>query len=374
MNALVLQCGGPTTVVNTSLTALVRRWRALPGAGALHGGRYGLAALVTGDWLQPSDMDEDWLSTAEVSPGMALGGGRDRLSDEAFDRGVALLASREIHTVFLIGGNGTMAAGRVLFARASHAGIPLRVAGVPKTIDNDIPRTDVCPGFPSAARFLIDAVRDIAADVSAMRGYEDVVLIEAMGRHSGWLSASTLQARVTPADAPHLVLVPERPVSSRAFLDAVREQHARAGICGVVVAEGARDSDGVFLAELGASREVERDASGQVILGRTGGPLPYLATLVRDQLRLRCREVRPDVLQRCSRAHVLPWDATIAALTGSAAVDWAAGADSGAVMIAVRQTPEGWRTEAVPLDHISGERRLPPRWHVDPTPLRFLLS
>src|SRR5215210_7766193 len=103
MNALVLQCGGPTAVVNSSLAGLVRRWHARPGAGALHGGRYGLAALITGDWLAPSEMNEDWLSAAEVSPGMALGGGRDRLSDQAFDRGVALLGARGIDSVFLIG-------------------------------------------------------------------------------------------------------------------------------------------------------------------------------------------------------------------------------------------------------------------------------
>jgi 6-phosphofructokinase len=108
-----------------------------------HGGRYGLAALTTGEWLPASSMDDAWLSSAEASAGMALGGGRDRLTDQDLDRGVTLLDSREIDTVFLIGGNGTMSAGRAMAARAAQAGVPLRVAGVPKTIDNVPPDLQV---------------------------------------------------------------------------------------------------------------------------------------------------------------------------------------------------------------------------------------
>jgi len=375
MNAVVLQCGGPTAVVNHSLGAVVRRWREVSRAGELFGGRYGLAALSTGDWLPLAAVDDKWLSSAEASPGMVLGGGRDRLDDVALGRAVASLASRNVDTLFLIGGNGTMAAGRAIAGHAAQAGVPLRTVCIPKTIDNDIPATDVCPGFASAARFLIEAVRDVAADVTSMRGYEDVVLIESMGRHSGWLTVATLLARSAPDDPPHLVLLPERPLSSDWFVGAVREQHRRSGMCIAVVAEGVRDEHGAFLAERLAGSEVERDASGQVILGRSGGPLPYLASLVRARLALRCRVVRPDVLQRCSRAHVVEWDRRIAALAGAAAVDWAAEAEHGqAVMIAIRRQSDDWRTETVPLDRVHGERPLPSGPDAIPGPLRRLLS
>jgi ATP-dependent phosphofructokinase / diphosphate-dependent phosphofructokinase len=374
MGALVLQCGGPTTVVNTTLAAIVRRWRIVAPGQPLYGGRYGLAALSTGDWLPLDPYGDDWLSTIEASPGMALGGGRDRPGEQDLRRAAALLASRSVGALFLIGGNGTMAAGRALHAAAEAAGIAARVVGVPKTIDNDIPATDVCPGFPSGARFLIEAVKDVAADVTSMRGYEDVVLVEAMGRHTGWLAAATLLARSQPGDAPHLVLVPEQPVSEDVFLDAVGERHARGGICVVTVAEGVRDAGGKFLAERGLEREVERDAAGQVILGRSGGPLPYLASLVRRRLGLRCRLVRPDVLQRCSRAHIAPIDRTIAAMTGAAAVDYAATDRRLPAMIALKETPEGWQTEAVPLDQVRGERTLPDALCCDPEPLRRLIA
>jgi 6-phosphofructokinase len=373
MHALVLQCGGPTAVVNATLAAIVRRWRSVARGGALHGGRHGLAALTIGNWIRLDGMSDAALSLLDQSPGMMLGGGRDRLDDRALERAMELLASRDVGTLFLIGGNGTMAAGRALGAASVRARNALRIVGVPKTIDNDIPCNHVCPGYPSAARFLIEAVRDIAADVSSMHGYEDVVLIEAMGRHTGWLAAATLLARVQPDEAPHLVLVPEQPVDADAFLAAVSAQHARAGICVVTVAEGVRDAGGTFLAERCAERRVERDAAGQVILGRSGGPLPYLASLVRERLRLRCRLVRPDVLQRCSRANVPAIDRTIAALVGAAAVDRAVADDSEPAMVAVRYD-DRWETETVPLARVQGERTLPPALLADPSSLRFLLQ
>jgi 6-phosphofructokinase 1 len=162
------------------------------------------------EWLDLTNVDEAWLDALEASPGMALGGGRDRLSSADFEAAVARLAARAVEAVFLIGGNGTMAAGRALSAHAARAGGSLRVVCIPKTVDNDVPGTDVCPGFPSAARFLVHAVRDIQIDATSMTGYEDVVLIETMGRHAGWLAAATTCARSKPHDAPHLVLVPEQ--------------------------------------------------------------------------------------------------------------------------------------------------------------------
>jgi 6-phosphofructokinase 1 len=375
MHALVLQCGGPTAVVNTSLAALVRRWRAAMRGHMLSGGHHALRALLTADWRALTDAGDDWLADLDVSPGMALGGGRDRLTEADIEHAVGLLAARGVDALFLIGGNGTMAAGRQIAAAAARARVPLRIIGVPKTIDNDIPHTDVCPGFPSAARFLVDAVRDIGTDLASMRGYEDVVLIETMGRHAGWLAAATALARSGAGDAPHLVLVPEEPCGEGPFLSAVRHQHALTGLCVVAVAEGARDSSGAFFAECGADALIERDPSGQVIFGRSGGPLPHLAALVRQRLGLRCRTVRPDVLQRCSQAHVSGLDRRLAAAAGAAAVDLAASAEAGdAAMIALRLVADVWRTVVVPLEQVRGERTLPAALLVDPGPLRPLLT
>ena len=359
MDALVLQCGGPTAVVNRSLAALARRWRERCGDGTLHGGRHGLRALTGNDWMDLSACDATWLERIAGASGMALGGGRDRLDDSALSRAVDRLRSRGVGVLFLIGGNGTMAAGRVIAVHAAAAGVPLRIVGVPKTIDNDIPCTDVCPGFPSAARFLVSAVRDVAADAASMRGYEDVVLIEAMGRHAGWLAAATLLARDGPGDAPHLVLVPEVALDEDEFLRRVAAQHAAAGIAVITVAEGLRAATGVFLTLGNPPRDLERDASGQIILGRSGGPLPHVAALVRERLGLRCRLVRPDILQRASQALVSDLDCRLASAAGAAAVDTAVDAPGGTWMIALRTDGGGWCTEPVPLDTVCGERTLP---------------
>ena len=124
MHALVLQCGGPTAVVNTSLAALVRQWRAsMPGC-ALSGGHHALRALLTADWRTLTDAGTDSLAAVEGSSGMALGGGRDRLNEAEMEQGIALLAARGVETLFLIGGNGTMAAGRGLAACAARARVP----------------------------------------------------------------------------------------------------------------------------------------------------------------------------------------------------------------------------------------------------------
>src|SRR5215213_1270018 len=235
MRALVLQCRGPTAVVNTSLAALIRRWRTVAPASVLYGGHQALNALITGEWRALGDVDDDWLSAIEASPGMALGGGRTRLTQTELEGAVSRLASQGIAVLFLLGGNGTMAVGRALSAHATRSRVPLRVIGVPKTVDNDIPYTDACPGFASAARFLVDAVANVGADVASMRGYEDVVLIETMGRHTGWLAVATAFARTRPDEAPHVVLVPEEPFDEHAFLAAVREQHARTGTCVVTI-------------------------------------------------------------------------------------------------------------------------------------------
>jgi ATP-dependent phosphofructokinase / diphosphate-dependent phosphofructokinase len=206
-----------------------------------------------------------------------------------------------------------------------------------------------------------------------MRGYEDVVLIEAMGRHSGWLAASTQLARSPASNAPHVVLTPEAPIDEGALMASIRRHHARDGLCVVTVAEGVRDGGGAFLAERCPDHDVERDASGQVILGRSGGPLPYLASLMRERLGLRCRLVRPDVLQRASRRHVTEVDRIIAALAGAAAVDHAIErSDRSPVMIALRHEAGAWRTEAVPLERIQGERLLPPDLQADASPLGVL--
>jgi 6-phosphofructokinase 1 len=264
--------------------------------------------------------------------------------------------------VFFIGGNGSMAAARKLSEGAKAQGYrvggsPLRVIAIPKTIDNDIVGTDVCPGYGSAARFVAQTVHDVGLDLCAMRGFDDVAVIEVMGRHAGWLAAAAALARWDEAAPPHLILLPEVPLDEVAFLEAVRRQHGRERMCIVVAAEGIRDRHGAFLAE--KHKPLDCDLSGQKLFGLAGGPCPYLAALISERLGLRCRHMRPDVIQRSSSAMASEVDRTLAKQVGEDAVKAALEGGS-AVMIGLERRPTSWQSVPVPLDDVIGrERALP---------------
>jgi len=359
-NAIVLQCGGPTATVNASLWGIISAWHHAASDGALWGGRHGLRALTTDDRVDLTRYEDVPGRGLEHQPGAALGGGRDPLPEQAIDDAIDRLLRTEIGIVFVIGGNGSMGAADAIERRAGGS---LRVIGIPKTIDNDLHGTYVSPGYGSAARFVAESVRDIALDLRSMTGFEDVALVETMGRHTGWLAAASALARARATDPPHLILTPEAPVPEREFLEAVRARHAAHGTCLAVVAEGVRDAHGEFYAEKDGP-QVERDASGQKLFTRAGGPLPYFARLVREQLRLRCRQVRPDTLQRASSASASAVDRKLAVLVGAEAVTCALDGESG-VMIGVERVDDDWTAASVPLKDVAGRERTLPTEFVD---------
>lgn len=362
MNAIILQCGGPTAVVNTSLAAVVAASQADQGFGRLWGARLGLGGLVSGDWAELTTLSSETLDHLRVQPGAALGGSRYFLADEDLPHVLARLEEHRIHVVYLIGGNGTMTAAQKLLNAAqtsSYAvkGAPLQVIGIPKTVDNDLAGADVAPGYASAARWIAQTVRDIGLDLRAMRAFDDVAVLEVMGRHAGWLAAAAALARQEADDPPDLILLPEVVFDEERFLGAVQQIHRRKGICLVVASEGIRDEAGVFVAEkLG---KTEADASGQKFLGLAPGVAPYLADLIRRRLQIRCRHLRPDTIQRSSSALVSETDRDLAERVGCAAVAAALAGQTGVMMALVRSQP-GWNVQPVPFGEVIGRERLLP--------------
>ncbi len=362
VNVLVLQCGGPTPVVNASLAAAIAACQAHRAVRQIWGARLGLQGLVRGDWVDLTELPATALERLNRQPGAALGSGRYRLREEELPAAFAHLEERRIGVLLLMGGNGTMAAAHRLERHGAASGYTvdghsLQVVGIPKTVDNDLAGTEVAPGYGSAARFIAQTVRDIGLDLQAMRNFDDVAVLEVMGRHAGWLAAAAALARAHPDDAPHLILVPERPLDEEAFLAAVAAVHRRRGVCLVVAAEGLRDPAGHFLAE--KLQRAEVDASGQRMLGLAAGVAPYLAHLVRSRLGLLCRQQRPDTIQRSCRALALETDRQLAALVGRAGVEAALAGVSGH-MVGLRHTPGGWETELAPFTQVvDQERHLP---------------
>ncbi len=303
MRVLVGQFGGPTAVLNASLYGVLSGL-ARPGVVAL-GVRGGGQGLMAGDLTPLSGEPPVWLRT---TPGAALGSGRHR-PDAGDDERLARVAAR-VDGAVLIGGNGTMALARRL-AESANGRLP--VVGVPKTIDNDLFGTDHAPGYPSAARFVTTTVRDLATDLRAMAGFEDVRLIEVMGRNAGWLTAAAVLARRHAHDLPQIVLLPELPLDPDALCEAVAEHHRRDGSVLVVVGEGVRDAAGT---PLGLQ---PTDAAGQTQV--LGGAAAALAHSLRTRLGLRVRAESLGFLPRCLSAAATAADRAEAEALGRAAAE-----------------------------------------------------
>ncbi len=353
MTSLIVQCGGPTPVMNASLAGALETL--LAGAQGCYGARFGLEGLLHGDWADLSTTTPAQLARLKRQPGAALGGGRYAFRDGDLEDVVQRLRDRAVGNLLLIGGNGTMAAAH----RLARAAPELHVVGVPKTVDNDLAGTYVAPGYASAARYVAESVRDAGLDLRAMATFEDVVIIELMGRHAGWLGASAALARVNPGDAPHLILLPEAPIDEALLLERIRAVQAEKGICLIAAAEGACDTQGRYLAEkLGSGGA---DGSGQPILSMGAGVAAYLATLVQHELGLRCRQLRPNTLQRATSAlAVAEVDRMIAHMAGAAAAE-AALAGCSDVMTGLTCTDGAWGTRHVALADVIGRTITVPR-------------
>jgi ATP-dependent phosphofructokinase / diphosphate-dependent phosphofructokinase len=202
---LVLQSGGPTTVINASLVGVVRGARAAGWRGVVLGARNGIEGLLAESFVDLTALDEGRLARLARTPSAALGTTRHRPDDAEIARIVAVCANRGIELVVAIGGNDTAETALRLAAAGGS-----RVVTVPKTIDNDLPETDHCPGYGSIARFTALAVRDTAFDTLAMRAIYPLKIVAAMGRNAGWLAASGSLLLQAPLPRP-IVCLPERP-------------------------------------------------------------------------------------------------------------------------------------------------------------------
>lgn len=345
MRILVGQFGGPTTVLNASLYGVLSELHAL-GAEAV-GVRGGGRGLLAGDFASLSGPPPEWLLRC---PGAALGAGRQALDPSAMGIVAGRLSAAGISGAVLLGGNGTMALAGAL-ARAT--GVP--VAGVPKTIDNDLWGTDHAPGYPSAASFVVQAVRDLATDLRAMAGFEDVRLVEVMGRRAGWLAGAAALARDHPEDLPQRILLPEIPLDPDALAEEIATWHRRDGSVLVVVAEGLTGPDGHLLGVQ------PLDGAGRATV--LSGAARTLAEALRTRLPLTIRAESLGFLPRClggaatardrQEAQALGRHAARAVLSGHAGVMAALDA---------RRDPHGrCPLTEVPLADVGGrERPLPP--------------
>ncbi|HMK99516.1 MAG TPA: 6-phosphofructokinase [Acidimicrobiales bacterium] len=359
----VAQLGAPTAVVNRTLQGFVEE----TGPCQVLGCRGGPLGLLRGD-LRPLRLSAEGDPLTERSdalvltpgtaaaPGAFLGAGRHRFAEPELGAVVDGLLSAGVDGLALIGGNGTMyLADQLDRTAARRPGQRLSVVGVPKTVDNDVAGTDHSPGFPSAARFLGQAVCALALDQRAMVSIEQVRVVETLGRDSGWLALSTLSARPVAGGAPHLVYLPERPFDEASFLDDVSSNVARHGSVLVVVAEGTSTGTGPSQFD---NPVFDRPLSG--------GVAPGLAKLVEERLGLGCRAEVLGLLQRCATWAVSAVDRQEAYTLGAEAARRLLGGDSG-VMVGLPERgggpPAATAPTVVPLGDVAGRtKRVPSKW------------
>jgi 6-phosphofructokinase 1 len=357
-NLMIVQGGGPTAVFNASLSSAISEAANQQKAGRVFGARYGMRGLVEDDIVELGQMTAGDLELLRNSPGAALGSSRYKPSEDDYDRVVENLRRLDIRCMVFMGGNGTMRGAALVSDHCRDAGFPVQVIGVPKTVDNDIAMTDRCPGFASAARYMAQTTRDLGMDIRSLP--QPVTILEVIGRSIGWLAAATALAKAREADAPHLIFLPEKPFHAEKFLADLDQIVTRHGWAIVVATEGIRNPDGSLVYEL-------KDATHLDPLARpmTGGVGQFMANLVGEKLKIRCRTEKPGLIARAAMAHVSTQDQKDAELVGRAGVRaMAAGETEKMVSLLPIGTENGH--ELVPLSEVAdAERPLPAEWILD---------
>jgi 6-phosphofructokinase 1 len=352
---LIAQGGGPTAVINQSLVGAVLEARRFRQIDWVYGARHGVRGIVDEDLVDLTQETSANLERVAATPASALGSTRDK-PDVAYCQEIfKVLRAHEIGQFFYIGGNDSSDTVRIVSEEARKAGYPLRCMHIPKTIDNDLVGNDHTPGFPSAARFVVQAFAGANLDNAALPGvYVGVV----MGRHAGFLTAASALARQFADDGPHLIYVPERDFAIDRFLGDVKATYERLGRCIIAVSEGIHDASGAPIATQ-LAKTVERDAHGNVQLSGTGALADLLCDQIKD--RLKIKRVRGDTfgyLQRSFLGCVSDVDQREAREAGERAVQFAMwGGRDGSV--AIKRTGRyAVDYELVALDSVAGKTRV----------------
>ncbi len=356
---LVGQTGGPTAVINASLAGLITEARQHSQISRIYGMRHGLEGFLQERMVDLSAVLNESLPVLAQTPAAALGSSRYKVSEADYERLLALCRQHDIRYLALIGGNGTMYVCQRVSEYATASGCDLGVMGVPKTIDNDLVLTDHTPGYGSAARFLALAVRDTGRDLEAMVTFDDVLILETLGRHAGWLAAGAALAKTDEDEAPHLVYVPEIAFDERRFLDEVQRIHSHLGRVFVVIGEGIKDAEGQFI----GAQNAPRDAMGRLLYSASTGAAAYLADCVRERLNMQVRFLRPGLIGRDFSACVSHTDREEAWLVGAEAARRLAAGESGHMVTLERisANPYTCTTGAAPLSGVAGVEKLLPR-------------
>lgn len=364
-NLLVAQSGGPTAVINASVAGVIQEAGRHECIEEIYGALNGILGILNEDLIDINEEKARTIEGLKYTPAAALGTCRYKLdfkkkAEQAardMDRLFEVFQAHNIRYFFYAGGNDSQDTAHKIHEQAVARGYEMRVIGVPKTIDNDLPHTDHCPGYGSVIKYNSTTVMEVGEDVRSMAtdgGF--CCLIEVMGRSAGWIAAGTVLAKRLPADAPHIILLPEIRLDEAAFLARVKETIEQHKYCVVVVGEGLKNAAGEEI----AADKSRLDAFGHPVLS---GAADRLAEIVQGKLGTKTRTLKLGYAQRAAAHYASATDAAEAAACGEAAVRAAVEGRSGFMVKIVRtqSEPYKWTTDLQPLGDIANVEHLLPR-------------
>jgi len=361
-NAFYAQSGGVTAVINASACGVIETARKHKDKiGKVYAGRNGIIGALTEDLIDTTKDSDKSIAALLHTPSGAFGSCRFKLKGleenrVQYERLIEVFKAHNIGYFFYNGGGDSADTCLKVSQLSEKLGYPLQAIHVPKTVDNDLPVTDCCPGFGSVAKYVAVSVREASFDVASMaKTSTKVFVVEVMGRHAGWIAAAGGLASDEACELPIVILFPEIAFDQKKFLakvDAMVKQH---GYCSVVVSEGVQGADGKFLSDQGL-----RDAFGHAQLG---GAAPVIANMIKDALGYKFHWAVADYLQRAARHIASKTDVEQAYALGKAAVELALKGEN-AVMPAITRLsdkPYKWKIGIAQLKNVANVEKMMPR-------------
>jgi len=364
-SAILGQSGGPTSVINASLCGAVQACRKQRDIQRVLGMRFGIEGFLKEDVIDLGRQDPATIEALRTTPSSALGSCRYKLQDADLPRVLELLRKYEVRYFFLIGGNDTMDTIHRVEAYCRSQGYELVGVGIPKTVDNDLFGTDHTPGFGSAARYVALSVKQAGLLARDMKHVDQYVIFQTVGRSSGWLPAAAALARSAEDDAPHVLLLPERPFDRQRFLADVKAAYDRCGWCSIVCGEGVCYADGT---PVSASQVTDKFAN--VEFGAMGGTSAamMLHRMIKDAFGWRGEFQVCESLSMCAADRASPVDLEEAYACGRRAVELAAEGVTGVMVSIVRQSndPYRWTLGTAPLHEVAIQAKPMPDEYITP--------
>ncbi|RCL44822.1 MAG: 6-phosphofructokinase [Candidatus Thioglobus sp.] len=366
-NAFYAQSGGVTSVINATACGVIETARKHKDKiGKVYAGRNGIIGALTEDLIDTSKETARAIAALKHTPSGAFGSCRYKLKslDESraqYERLIAVFKAHNIGYFFYNGGGDSQDTSNKVSQLSKSMGYPIQAIGIPKTVDNDLPLTDNCPGFGSVAKYVAVSIREAGFDVASMaKTSTKVFVMEVMGRHAGWIAAAGGLAAENESDAPHIILFPEVAFNKKVFVQRVKHCVKHYGYCAIVVSEGARYKDGTFLADAGSV-----DAFGHKQLG---GVAPVVAQMIKDATGYKYHWAVADYLQRAARHIASKTDVDQAYAVGKAAVEFALKGKTAIMPTIVRTSnhPYRWKIGEARLARVANVEKMMPKSYITP--------